>query len=374
MTDRLPGLRALVLLAVVALVLLIPHLLAAPLRHVLLVLITAVVVAAAVSPAATALHRHHVPRGVTVLLVYLGAVLLLGVVVALIAPLVSGEARAFEARLPGYEREIRDLVGRVAPEHADLLTGDTVVEGALRQAGEWLTRAEGVAFSLSGVVVRGVIVLVMAYFMAVEGDFPQRLIDRFAPPPHRPRLRRLAAVINDRLGRWARAQLLLALYFGVLFGLGLRVMGLPYAITLGVIGGVLEIVPYVGGFVTVVLALLVALTERPWLVLPVLVWYTVVVQVEGHVLAPLLMGRAVGMHPLVVLAALFLGIEVLGILGALLAVPIAVIFQALLDEFYPTVADEAAPRPAAGAARPPVGPPAVDAVPEPRLAAERDVE
>jgi predicted PurR-regulated permease PerM len=108
----------------------------------------------------------------------------------------------------------------------------------------------------------------------------------------------------------------------------------PYAVTIGVIGAVIEIVPYLGGFTTLVLALLVAATKTPLLMLWVLVWYTVVVQTQAHIFAPVLMGHAVGMHPLVVVLALFMGVETLGIFGALLAVPIAVVLQVLLDEFY----------------------------------------
>ncbi|MGI8858489.1 MAG: AI-2E family transporter, partial [Thermomicrobiales bacterium] len=141
--------------------------------------------------------------------------------------------------------------------------------------------------------------------------------------------------IGTGLGYWVRAQLLLALFFGVTFGVGLAILRTPYALTLGTIGAVLEIIPYVGGFITIVLAVLVAATTgKLWLVIAVLVWYAIVVNLEAHIVAPKLVGEIVGLHPLVVVLALFLGAEVLGILGALLAVPIAVIVQALLDEFW----------------------------------------
>ena len=97
----------------------------------------------------------------------------------------------------------------------------------------------------------------------------------------------------------------------------------------------LEIIPYVGGFITIVLAVLIAATTgKLWLIIAVVVWYAIIVNLEAHIVAPKLVGEIVGLHPLVVVLALFLGAEVLGILGALLAVPIAVIVQALLDEFW----------------------------------------
>jgi predicted PurR-regulated permease PerM len=305
-----------------------------PIEHVFVVIFTAILLAAAVSPAADAMQRYHVPRGVTVLLMYLIGILVLIGVVALIVPLVSGEVDALRERLPKYNEDLRRVVERFAPNQADRFRSDNYVDQIFERLSGYLGRAPGVAASLSSLIVRVIIILVMSYFMAVEADFAERVVARFTPPRHRQRVDRLLSTIGNRLGHWARAQLLLAIYFGVAFGAGLRVAGVPYAVTLGVIGGVIEIIPYIGGFITVVLAILIAATKSPLLVVWVGVWYTVVVQTQAHVLAPVLMGRAVGMHPLVIVIALFVGVEALGFYGALLAVPIAVVLQTLLDEFY----------------------------------------
>ncbi len=354
MDERLPGLRVLVPLAVVVLLLLALRLVPLPLEHTFVVLFTAVLLAAAVTPAADALQRFHVPRGVTVLVLYVIGVAVLAGVVALIVPLVSDEVHALRARLPRYNEELRGLVERVAgPEQAARFSNEHLIDTAVDQISAYAGRATGFAVSLSSLAVRLIIVLVMGYFMAVERDFAERVVARFTPPPYRARAHRVLSTIGNRLGQWARAQLFLALYFGVLFGAGLRLAGVPYAVTLGVIGAVIEIVPYLGGFTTLVLALLVAATKGPLLMLWVLVWYVVVVQTQAHIFAPVLMGHAVGMHPLVVVIALFVGVEVLGIFGALLAVPIAVVFQVLLDEFYtfdrPEQPPASPPEPAAGA-------------------------
>lgn len=334
MNEPIPGARLLTPLLVMVLALAALRLLPLPLEHVFVVIFTAVVLASAVSPAATALERYRVPRGVTVLTAYLIGLLVLAGLVALVVPLVSDEVRALRERLPEYNQDLHRLAERLAPEQADRFSTDTLIDEAFDQLSGYLSRAPGYAVSLSTLIVKVIIVLVMGYFMAVEADFAERVVTRLAPPQHRRRMHRILSSVGNRLGHWARAQLLLAVFFGVAFGLGLRLGGVPYAATLGMVGGVIEIIPYIGGFITLVLAVLVASTKTPLLILWVVVWYTVVVQVQAHVLAPLLMGRAVGMHPLVVVIALFVGAEALGIFGALLAVPIAVVVQALLDEFY----------------------------------------
>lgn len=313
----------------------IVHRLPVPVTSTFIVLFTAILLAAAVAPPAAALQeRWRIPRGVTVLLVYLLGLAVLAGGVALLVPLVSSEVQRLHDRLPQYDADLRRLMERVAPGQADQVSRSALVDRLTRELGGGLGRATGAAVSLSTVVVRLVLVLVLGYFLAVEEDFAAAVVTRFAPHRHRPRVQHLLDTIGNRLGHWARAQLLLALSFGVAFGVGLRVIGEPYAVTLGVVGGILEIIPYVGGFVTVVLAVLVAATHGVGTIVAVVVWYTIVVQLEAHVVAPYLMGRALGLHPLVVVVALFVGAEALGLFGALLAVPIAVVLQALLDEFY----------------------------------------
>jgi predicted PurR-regulated permease PerM len=109
----------------------------------------------------------------------------------------------------------------------------------------------------------------------------------------------------------------------------------PYATSLGTIAGVLEIFPYVGGLVTLVLASLMALTVGIPQFIGVIVLYVVLVFVESHVLAPLLFGRAVGLPPIAILLALLAGVELLGIAGALIAVPITVILWVIVEEVWP---------------------------------------
>ncbi len=321
-------------LAVIALILWILRLAPLPLEQVFVALFTAILLASAVSPLAGKLQRYKVPRGVTVLLFYLVGAAIVAGVIALIVPLVSEEVGALQDRLPEYEEDVRELIERFAPGQQDKLTQSELLDRVFQQIGGGLDRATDLARSTTSVIIRVIIILVLAYYMAVEADFAERVVRRWVPARHRPRFQRVVGRIGSRLGAWARAQLLMALFFGVFFAIGLRVAGVPYAVTLGVIGGVLEVMPYVGGLITMIIAVLVAATKDPVLIFVALGWYTVVVQVQSHVLAPIVMGKAVHMHPLVVVVALFVGTEALGVYGALLAVPIAVVIQVLLDEFY----------------------------------------
>lgn len=303
--------------------------------HIFVVLFLAVLLASSVSTAARRLERLRFGRGVAILLVYLLVIAVLTVLVALVIPLITDEVRLLQQNLPRYEAQANAVLARLpaqagAPLQVNDLAGQ--LGGRVQEVAGALSRG---ALTFGSTIVTTLLVFVIAYFLAADARFAERVVTRFMPPTARPRALTIMGRIGNGLGDWVRAQLLLALFFGLAFGLGLALMGLPFALTLGAIGGVLEIIPYVGGLLTIVLAVLVAATTgKLWLVVAALGWYIIVVNIEAHIVAPKLVGEVVGLHPLVVVLALFLGAETLGILGALLAVPLAVIAQVLLDEFW----------------------------------------
>jgi predicted PurR-regulated permease PerM len=154
------------------------------------------------------------------------------------------------------------------------------------------------------------------------------------PPAHRLTATQLAHEIGERLGHWVRAQLLVCMFYGICFGIGLGLLGVPYAFALGLTAAFMELIPYVGGAIVTGLAMLVALTSSIWLTLGVLVVYLVVANVEANIVYPKFVGESVGVHPLVIIIALFIGAEARGVMGALLAVPFTVVLQVLFDQFY----------------------------------------
>lgn len=323
--------------------------------RILVVLFLAVLVAAATSTVANRLARYRVPRAVAILLTYLLILGILAGVVGLIVPLLADEFALLRDNFPRYEGQANDLLARLprrggaAPRVNDLL--GPLGAYAQTAAGDV---GRGVR-DVGSLLVTGLLILVFAFFLAVDERFARRVVGRFFPPAARGRAERLLGRLGTSLGAWVRAQLLVGLFFGVAFGIGLALLRVPYAATIGTVGAVLEIIPYVGGVITIALALLMAATTgKLWLLGAVLVWYLLVTNVEAHVVYPKLVGEIVGLHPLVVVLALFVGAELLGIVGALLAVPVAVVLQTLLDEFYtfPAAADGAVtdgtPRPGVG--------------------------
>jgi predicted PurR-regulated permease PerM len=290
----------------------------------------------AIHPIADTLSRRRVPRGVTVIGVYAalgGLFVLLG---SLLMPAIRMEAGFFQRRGP-------DLLQRALSRLADILA-----------LGPWLPSADVLAQTLTqrldtvlGPFVRTVtgvgelaidvlIVLVLVYFFVTDVELGERLLARWVPTSYRSRTRLVVARVRQRLTRWVWAQVIIAVYFAVVFSIGLFLLRVHFAFIIGLVGGVLEIVPYLGGAVAMTLAVLSALTIDPWLALWVIVFYIVVVEIESHIIAPALYGRVIGLHPAFILIALLVGAKTLGILGVFLAVPIAVVLTTLLQEIAAT--------------------------------------
>jgi predicted PurR-regulated permease PerM len=300
-----------------------------------LIVLVAIVLATAIDGPVTWMRRHGIPRLPGVLVIY---VLLIGVLLAALlalAPVVAGDARALERDLPSYADQIEHAMGRLVPAAAGDFSSTELVQALRTNAGGLALRLTAVGVEFGRTAIYVFVTLVVAFFLAIDPRAFGRQLTRFVPAEHRPRVARVAANIHDRIGAWARGQLLIAVIFGGLMGAGLRLLGIPYAWSLGIVAGTLEIVPYVGGAITLLLAGLGAATVGLPQVAGVIVLYVVLVSIESHILAPLLYGRALGLPPVVTLLALLAGVELLGILGALLAIPLTVIAWAIADELAP---------------------------------------
>jgi predicted PurR-regulated permease PerM len=300
-----------------------------------LIALSAIVLATAVDKPVTAMQARGVPRSLGILLIYLVILALMAAAVVALAPIVTGDARALQEQLPDYS----DRLGRLARQ---LPLGESVgvslaaVQEAVREHLSTISRdVTDVGLQIGRTAFYIFVTLVVAFFLAAEPGVILDQAERYVPARHRARVLRIGRHIHERIGAWARGQLMIAVIFGTLMGVGLRLLGVPYAWSLGVVAGILEIIPYIGGAITVVLAVFSAATVGLPQIAGVIILYIVLVNLESHVLAPVLYGRALGLPPVAILLALLAGVELLGILGALLAVPLTVIVWAIAEEFTP---------------------------------------
>lgn len=195
--------------------------------------------------------------------------------------------------------------------------------------------------------IGAVLVAVITFYMLLDKDKLELRFGRLFGK-YQDKARGLLRKIEIKLGAWLRGQLLLSLIVAVLIYAGLVVIGVNFALPLAVISGLLEVVPIIGPIISAIPAILIALITSPVLALIVAAWYLIVQQAESHIIVPQVMKRAVGLNPLVVILAIAIGDRLLGIAGALLAVPIAVVIQIIADDYFYGDKEEVEKSPARG--------------------------
>ncbi len=325
------------LLAAVALVWLVANF-----SSILVILFVAILLAVAITPLVDRLEELRIPRTLAIVLSYAGLFAMLSIVIAVLVPVLIEQVDQLSANLPNLTQTVLDLPGKLItpyfPSFAQRFQLNNLSQQVSEQLGALVggvgTLLVGIGRTLTNLILNVLLVLVVGFILTSDAQFAPHFIARFFPPAHRPTAVKLSREMGERLGHWVRAQLLVCMFYGICFGIGLGLLGVPYAFALGLAAAFMELIPYVGGAIVTSLAMLVALTSSIWLALGVLVVYLVVANVEANIVYPKFVGESVGVHPLVIIIALFIGAEARGVMGALLAVPFTVVLQVLFDQFY----------------------------------------
>jgi len=300
----------------------------------ILLLVIAMLLAYALSPLVTLLERV-VPRFLAILLVYLivlGGIgtLLYFIVRTTVDQIVSLSNYLGVALTPGQNGHPSAL--------EQTLTSLGISQDQITAArSQIVNQAEGLAGNivpvLTGVVGAAldiILVAVMSVYLLIDGKRVVNGLRQNMPRRQRGRIRFLLDTLQRVVGGYIRGQLLLCGLIGLLVGAGMEILGVPYALLLGVLAFVLEFIPVLGTLVSGLICVLLALTKGWLLAIIVLVYFVVVHVIEGDVVGPRIVGKAIGLHPVVSLAALIAGGELFGIWGALFASPVAGVLQALL--------------------------------------------
>jgi predicted PurR-regulated permease PerM len=335
--------RAILLItAIIVLALLIREL-----RSVLVQLLLAVLLAAAATPIVDWLTqsdralrwRWRPARGLAALVVFLGAVLLLVLGAVTVVGTVAPDANALAASLPAYAIRLQlaadDFVAS-NPDLAGALSGALpslrdLLGGAVGLAGQ-APRLVGLATGLFGGVLYLLFSLILALYMTIDGERIRRYLIGFLPSDRLDQALLITERIGVRLGAWARGEALLGVIIGGMTWLGATILGLPYAGALALVAGVGELVPNLGPIIAAVPLIAVGLLVSPTHGLLALVLAVVIQQLENNLIVPRVMSRAVDLHPVAVMLSILAGNELMGIPGALLAVPVVASLSVIVDE------------------------------------------
>lgn len=320
-------------------------------RNVLFLIFISILLATSIEPLVNKLRHGPFNRGTGVLVIYTGIMAILaGIIILTVPPLIDEGTRAAAgmADQAKTDEAIRQGLG-------DGFVGQTVMSAyhSVRDVINNPKAAEtgiSVGLTVFETLFSAVTVFVIAFYWLSERPMIKRVIFSFIKEERRPRGRTLWDSVEQKLGSWVRGQLVLMLFIFAMDLIGYMVMGLKFAFALAVFAAIAELVPLVGPYIGGAPAILIALTQSPTLAILVAVYIVIIQLVEGNILVPRIMEKAVGVSPLTVIVGILIGSTLYGILGALLAVPIAAAIQVIFNNVTSFSSDAPAPVAAAASA------------------------
>jgi predicted PurR-regulated permease PerM len=270
------------------------------------------------------------PRWLAILLIYIALVGVITIVALLVVPPIVEQAQELWRRLP----ELLDQVQTFLVNHR-VIDHRITLEEAVRSApgpGEAVGTVASAVRTVVTIVITAITILILTFYLILESDALFGAFARLFPRPDRPRVKSAAVKISVKVGAWLSGQLILGGTIGLSAAIGLYLLGVPFFFVLSVLAAVGELIPIAGPVASAIPAILLALTVSPQTALFTTLFFVAQQQVESHVLVPKIMQRQVGVSPVFVIVALLVGASLLGIVGAILAVPTAAIVQVVVEE------------------------------------------
>ena len=313
-------------------------------HQVVFILFVAMVMGTAIRPLVIWLHRHGLPRTVGVILAY---VLLLALLIGfglLLFPVIVEQGATVAGAVPGYYQSLRDGIvnfpnqwiarlGGFLPVNLAGLSGQQSVQQTGEQMLDTAGQALGYMASATNTLFTAVVLLVLAFSWTLDGPRIIQSLLMLVPQAQRESIGELISAMETKVGYYIVGQSVLCVIIGLLALVAYLLIGLPNALVLALVAGLLEAVPMVGPMLGAIPAAVVALSISPAKLIWVIAATLVIQQLENSLLVPRVMRKTVGVNPFVTLLSIFAFSSLFGVAGALMAIPIAAIVQIFLDRF-----------------------------------------
>ncbi|MFH0820978.1 MAG: AI-2E family transporter [Candidatus Peregrinibacteria bacterium] len=330
-------------------------------KSTIIIFLVALFLAAAFNPGVDRLQGYRIPRWLGILLLY---VVVLGIIILLftsLVPIIAEQIGALAISVRDMVQNLMNgtsapdswLVAKIRPllqqvwvnvDQAELVN---TLSNSLREIASRLTsfagNALGAIFAIFNGILNLILVLIITFFMVVNNKHTSHFFYSLFPRKFSGYLSVKAGEISIRIGEWIRGQVVLGLSMGVLTFIIFSTIGLNYALTLALVSAIGEFIPYLGPLITFLAAALIAMNQDPMMVLWLIPAYAVIQFIESNIMAPLILGRSVGLNPIIIMFALLtggtLGYKVgdnsygLALVGMILSVPIANIISIFVEDY-----------------------------------------
>lgn len=310
-------------------------------NQVVFILFISIVMGTVIRPVVNWLHLHGLPRLAGVILVYILLLVLFISFLFLLFPMIIQQGTTISADLPGYYVGMREWMtnnsNQLIVRLGGFLPGTFPASLPVQQTGEQVLASAGQVIGYGTMAVKiifiAIVVLLLTFHWTLDGPRMIQSLLMLVPVGQRENMSELISAMENKVGAFIAGEGILCLAIGVMALIAYLLIGLPNALLLALLAGILEAVPMVGPLLGAIPAAAVALSIAPSKLIWVIVSTIIIQQLENSLLVPRVMRKAVGVNPFVSLLAIFAFSSFFGIAGALMAIPMAAIIQLLLDRF-----------------------------------------
>ena len=293
-------------------------------RAIVLILFVAILVMVILNPLVKKLSKYKVPRALSILIVYFSFFAMVIISLVSIIPALIDQTTNFASGLPGY----------ISNLHVSSAIGDQVYSQFLSRVGDVPGEIVNIGVLLLTNIITLLTMLTFAFYLLMARN---KIGDQLAFLVGNKKAEEIDGFLDEleiKLGGWARGQIVLMVSVGLFNYIGFLLIGIPYALPLAILAGFLEAVPYVGPIIAAVPAVAIGFGISPLTGLATAALAFLIQQVENYVLIPKVMERSVGVSPIVTLLSLAIGLQIAGITGVLISVPVVITLQVLVKRHF----------------------------------------
>lgn len=306
-------------------------------RDILIIFSLAFLLGYALNGPITWLQKRGVPRWVTLIFVLITLISLITLAFSILIPNVIEQIQSFAKNLPQYQKTVVKFWQKLVatyPSIQEEIDFDALLSQLQQRLSQAITPIFTAVSSLFTFFIGLIAVIVISFFGLTNPEGLKKAAIQLIPPAHNDTIMTVSHRISEKIGNYLKGVLLAGLIIGLASYFGFTLLGIEYALTLGIIAGILEMVPLVGPIISGSIAVSVAFFQEPVLAVYTLIFAIGLQQMENHLLIPKLMSRQVGLHPVTIIFTTLVMAKLLGIVGFFLAVPIASAIKIFIEEIY----------------------------------------
>lgn len=304
-------------------------------RDIIAVFFVAFILSSIIDPLADWFEVRKVPRAMAVVIVYVILISIMGLVLSQLIPVLVQEVRDLASNFSTvWDRLVSGAINFQAYSATNGVPQE--IQQGLSSIQSTLTKVVGGMFdgvvSIFGGLVSFMLILVLTFYMVIQEDSLKRTFKVLIPDKYQSFAASTGNKVRKKIMAWVKGQLVLSFVVGLMVYIGLSILGVNYALVLGIFAALVELIPYVGPFLAATVAVFFAFAQSTTLAFFTVILFVVIQQLENNILVPKVMQKAVGLSPIISILALVVGVKIGGIAGALFSIPVATALDVIVRE------------------------------------------